>query len=254
MLMGGCVEEDVFILKGNLGNVILHETYEWGFDYSPVTFKLFYETNNERRLICEILGLYVPYTDPKPNEYYMYFRDGVPNGYNPIFVNPNEFSLSEYEDIKNTLKINIAVIDKAAKTRKKSIWPISEKRQLKIGSIRYIDLESLKHTYIGTNHIISLVVAATGAVGLETENNGMHHWSSIGFVINDGKLIVIDPDKDGSAYWDHKTIRDIETFISGFTGENKKTLFDDFFVKIADDHDEFWKASTIWVNRRDAGR
>ncbi len=226
------VKRDVFTLNGNKGKVILHESYGRMLGYNPITLKLFYEKKNKRKLICNPSRHPPLYTEIKPEEHYLCLREAL---YHPVyegmynysvFVNPKEFSLSEYEDIRDTLQRNASQIDEAIKTSMRG-----ETEGLKICSIRYIDIESLKFSYSGKIKGYTLEVEASGKVKLNinTPNEGKT-YIDIGKVTNNGESIDISPFID-TVIVSGKPVSSPKSFLMGFTSEKNRTLFDDFTVR-----------------------
>ena len=227
------VRRDVFTLNGNEGKVILHESYNRMIGYNPVTLKLFYKKKNKRKLICE-LSRYSPlYKEIKPEEHYLCLREALylpvyGGNYNySVFVNPKEFSLSEYEDIRDTLQRNTSQMDEAVKTSRG--FDISE---LKIYSIRYLDIESLKFSYSGKVKGYTLDVEASGNIRLNINTDEGKTYMNIGVVTNNGESLDINPNI-GKLIVSGKPVLDPKSFLMEFTSEKNRTLFDDFTVKFS---------------------
>jgi hypothetical protein len=250
--LGTTIKEDVFALKCSGGKLILHETFVPRIADSPVTLELFFVTGSERRLICELRQLVVLYQDPKPEQHYLQLRDGGPSDAWPVFVSPTAFTLAEYRAIRDTLSQNLALIDEAVTKRKKSMRELYDHRRPMLSSTRYIDVDALRFTYADPKRGVSLVVSPQGRVDFVTKDARSYSEKLVGYVTGNGESIVLNPKKDGWAYWAWRPIDNLKVFFRDFVSEDNRTIFEDFSVTIPENYEEYRKAGKAWVNRRDS--
>ena len=101
-----------------------------------------YNTSKEEvRLVDKLKPRAHLYLAPTNAQQLHHFQDNRADDLWPIFVSPNQFSLAEYEQIRQTLQSNLALIDEAVNRPREPLEHFREDRKPMISSIRYIDYE-----------------------------------------------------------------------------------------------------------------
>jgi hypothetical protein len=154
MLSTGCnkrTQHDVFNLPSGPGWLVLHEDHLQTFETTYVKYELRYIEGKKIRLVDTLKPGTSIYAEPTPDEHYHHFRNDRTNNACPIFVNPAQFSLAEYEQIRQTLASNLVVIDKAVSRPREPVRYFRENRQPMITSIRYTDYDGFRRIYLASN-------------------------------------------------------------------------------------------------------
>ena len=169
LCLGGCskrTEHDVFDLPCGPGRLVLHEDHLTTFETTYVTFELRYIEGKKVRLVDKLKPRARLYLAPTTDQHLHHFRNNHAEDSWPIFVSPNRFSLTEYEQIRQTLESNLALIDEAVNRPREPLEYFREDRKPMISSIRYIDYDGLRHTYAGPDKHTNLTVEPDGSVWL----------------------------------------------------------------------------------------
>jgi hypothetical protein len=179
------------------------------------------------------------------------FRNGRAEDSWPIFVSPSQFSPAEYEQIRHTLESNLAHIDEAVNRPREPVEHFREDRIPMISSIRYIDYESLRHTYAGRDKHTNLTVEPDGSVWLgQAWGAGGTSKTLIGFARE--KRVLLAP--YGSRLTQASSGKNLYTQddVQQWKTKDGHTIFDDFEVKVTSNQTEF-DASMSERRRTNAG-
>jgi hypothetical protein len=241
LCLGSCskrTQHDVFDLPCGPGRLVLHEDHLATFETTYVTFELRYVEGENVRLVDKLKLRARLYLAPSTAQQLHHFRDNRAEDPWPIFVSPNRFSLSEYEQIRQTLESNLALIDEAVNRPREPVEYFREDRKPMISSIRYIDYDSLRHTYTGPDKHSNLTVEPDGSVWLgQAWGAGGTSKGLIGFA--NEKRVVLTP--YGSRITQLSSGKNIYTRANVQQWKSKEghTIFDDFEVRVAPDESEF---------------
>src|SRR5437763_5349668 len=169
LCLGGCskrTEHDVFDLPCGPGRLVLREDHLATFETTYVTFELRYIEGKKVRLVDKLKPRARLYLAPTTAEHLHHFRSNRVKDPWPIFVSPSQFSPAEYEQIRETLKSNLALIDEAVNRPRHQLEYFREARKPMISSIRYIDYDGLRQTYAGPDKHTNLTLEPDGSVWL----------------------------------------------------------------------------------------
>jgi hypothetical protein len=242
-------EHDVFDLPSGPGRLVLHEDHLTTFETTYVTFELRYIEGKNVRLVDKLKPRARVYVAPIPNQHLHHFRND--NDPWPIFVSPTRFSLSEYEQIRQTLESNLAVIDETVSRPREPVEHFREDRQPKISSIRYIDYDGLRHTYAGPDKHTNLTVEPDGSVWLgQAWGAGGRSNTLIGFAKEQRVLLA----PYGSRIAQSSSGKNIYTLanIQQWKSKSGRTIFDEFKVSASSSETEF-EAAMSERRRTNAG-
>ena len=241
LCLGGCskrTQHDVFDLPCKTGRLVLHEDHLATFETTYVTFELRYIQGKNVRLVDKLkprARLYLAATNAQQLQQ---FRDNRAEDLWPIFVSPNQFSLAEYEQIRQTLQSNLALIDEAVNRPREPLEHFRDNRKPMISSIRYIDYEGLRHTYAGPDKHTNLTVEPDGGVWLgQAWSAGGTSKTLIGFAKE--KRVVLAP--YGSRLTQTSSGKTIYTQanVQQWKARDGHAIFDDFEVNVSPSEAEF---------------
>jgi hypothetical protein len=251
--LGACSKRrhhDVFDLPCGTGRLVLHEDHLTTFETTYVTFELRYIQRKNVRLVDKLKARARLYLGPTTAQRLHYFRDNRAEDLWPIFVSPNQFSLAEYEQIRQTLASNLALLDEAVNRPREPLEHFREDRRPMISSIRYIDYDGLRRTYSGPDKHTDLTVEPDGSVWLgQAWGRGGTNRILIGLAHE--KQVLLAP--YGSRLTQTSSGKNIYTRanVQQWTGKDGHRIFDDFEVKISPSEAEFDVAMS--EGRRKAG-
>ena len=241
LCLGGCskrTQHDVFDLPCKTGRLVLHEDHLATFETTYVTFELRYIQGKNVRLVDKLkprARLYLAATNAQQLQQ---FRDNHAEDLWPIFVSPNRFSRTEYEQIRQILESNLALIDEAVNRPREPLEHFRDNRKPMISSIRYIDHEGLRHTYAGPDKHTNLTVEPDGGVWLgQAWSAGGTSKTLIGFAKE--KRVMLAP--YGSRLTQTSSGKTIYTQanVQQWKARDGHAIFDDFEVKISPSEAEF---------------
>jgi len=241
LCLGGCskrTQHDVFDLPCKTGRLVLHEDHLATFETTYVTFELRYIQGKNVRLVDKLkprARLYLAATNAQQLQQ---FRDNRAEDLWPIFVSPNQFSLAEYEQIRQTLQSNLALIDEAVNRPREPLEHFRDNRKPMISSIRYIDHEGLRHTYAGPDKHTNLTVEPDGGVWLgQAWSAGGTSKTLIGFAKE--KRVMLAP--YGSRLTQTSSGKTIYTQanVQQWKARDGHAIFDDFEVNVSPSEAEF---------------
>lgn len=241
LCLGGCskrTQHDVFDLPCKTGRLVLHEDHLATFETTYVTFELRYIQGKNVRLVDKLkprARLYLAATNAQQLQQ---FRDNRAEDLWPIFVSPNQFSLAEYEQIRQTLQSNLALIDEAVNRPREPLEHFRDNRKPMISSIRYIDYEGLRHTYAGPDKHTNLTVEPDGGVWLgQAWSAGGTSKTLIGFAKE--KRVMLAP--YGSRLTQTSSGKTIYTQanVQQWKARDGHAIFDDFEVNVSPSEAEF---------------
>lgn len=241
MGLSGCskrTQHDVFDLPSGPGRLVLHEDHLATFETTYVTFELRYIEGKNVRLVDKLKPRARPYLAPTTAQQLHHFRDKRAEDPWPIFVSPNRFSLAEYEQIRQTLESNLALIDEAVNRPREPFEYFREDRKPIISSIRYIDYDGLRHTYAGPDKHTNLTVEPDGGVWLgQAWSAGGTSRTLIGFA--NEKRVVLAP--YGSRLTQTSSGKNIysQANVQQWKAKDGHAIFDDFEVNVSPSEAEF---------------
>ena len=239
--LAGCskrTEHDVFDLPCGTGRLVLHEDHLATFETTYITVELRYIEGTNVRLVDKLKPRARLYLAPTTAQQLYHFRDNRAEDLWPIFVSPNQFSLAEYEQIRQTLESNLALIDEAVNRPREPLEHFREDRRPMISSIRYIDYDGLRRTYAGPDKHTNLTVEPDGGVWLgQAWGAGGTSKSLIGFA--NEKRVVLAP--YGSRLTQTSSGKNIYTRanVQQWKAKDGHAIFDDFEVKVSPSEVEF---------------
>jgi hypothetical protein len=241
LCLGGCskrTEHDVFDLPCGPGRLVLHEDHLATFETTYITFELRYIEGKKVRLVDKLKPRARLYLAPTTDQHLHHFRNNHAEDPWPIFVSPNRFSLAEYEQIRQTLESNLALIDEAVNRPREPLEYFREDRKPMISSIRYIDYDGLRHTYPGPDKHTNLTVEPDGSVWLgQAWGAGGTSRTLIGFA--NEKRVLLAP--YGSRLTQTSSGKNIYTQanVQRWKAKDGHAIFDDFEVKVSPSEAEF---------------
>ena len=239
--LGGCskrTQHDVFDLPCGRGRLLLHEDHLATFETTYVTFELRHIEGKNVRLVDSLKPRARLYLAPTAAQQLQYFRDNRAEDLWPIFVSPNRFSVAEYEQIRQTLESNLALIDEAVNRPREPLEHFREDRRPMISSIRYIDYEGLRRIYSGGDEHTNLTVEPDGGVWLgQAWSAGGTSKTLIGFA--NEKRVLLAP--YGSRLSQTSSGKNIYTQanVQQWKAKDGHAIFDDFEVKVSPSEAEF---------------
>ena len=231
-------EHDVFDLPCGPGRLVLHEDHLTTFETAYVTFELRSIAGKNDRLVDKLKPRARVYLAPTAAEHLHHFRSDRAEDPWPIFVSPSQFSLAEYEQIRQTLQSNLAHIDEAVNRSREPLEHFREDRKPLISSIRYLDYDGLRHTYGGPDKDTDLTVEPDGSVWLgQTWGSGGTSRALIGFA-NENRLLLAPYSSRLTQTSSGKNIYTRDN-IQQWKARSGRTIFDDFEVKVSPSEAEF---------------
>ena len=239
--LSGCskrTQHDLFELPCGAGRLVLHEDHVATCETTYVTFELRYIEGPNVRLVDKLKPRARLYLAPTTAQQLHHFRDNRTEDLWPIFVSPKRFSLAEYEQIRQTLQSNLALIDEAVNRPRQPLEHFREDRRPMISSIRYIDYDGLRHTYPGPDKYTNLTVEPDGGVWLgQAWGPGGTSKALIGFA--NEKRVVLAP--YGSRLTQTSSGKNIYTQanVQQWKAKDGHAIFDDFEVNVLPSEAEF---------------
>ena len=239
--LAGCskrTEHDVFDLPCGTGRLVLHEDHLATFETTYITFELRYIEGKNVRLVDKLKPRARLYLAPTTAQQLHHFRDNRAEDLWPIFVSPNQFSLAEYEQIRQTLESNLALIDEAVNRPREPLEHFREDRRPMISSIRYIDYDGLRRTYAGPDKHTNLTVEPDGGVWLgQAWGAGGTSKSLIGFA--NEKRVVLAPYGSRLTQTSSGKTSYTQANVQQWKAKDGHAIFDDFEVKVSPSEAEF---------------
>jgi hypothetical protein len=241
LCLGGCskrTEHDVFDLPCGPGRLVLHEDHLTTFETTYVTFELRYIEGKNVRPVDKLKRRARLYLAPTTAQHLHYFRDNGAEDPWPIFVSPNRFSLAEYEQLRQAVESNLALIDEAVNRPREPREYFREDRKPVISSIRYIDYDGLRRTYAGPDKHTDLTIEPDGGVWLgQSWSAGGTSKTLIGFAKEN--RVVIAP--YGSRLTQTSSGKNIYTQanVQQWKAKDGHAIFDDFEVRVSPSKAEF---------------
>ena len=136
----------------------------------------------KKRKICTLCASAVLYARPGVNERFYRLNETVPASSCAVIVNPGEFCVAEYEQIVKSLRDGLKTL------RQDAPYWVSE-----IGSIRYLDENSLRRTYRTAVNNLTLQISPNGSVTLiQHAGTAREDCTLIGNLINNGKTLLLN--------------------------------------------------------------
>jgi len=271
LLLTGCTQTyTIFDLPCGEGRLVLYETYSPGFDYSASDFELFYIVNNQKRKVATLrhdtLGLF---RDPLPKEQYHHFRENPEHDPAPLRVDATQFTLAEYEQIRQTIAANLARIDASMLKRKGKPVDLPGRRKPRITSIIYLDPRDYNKFYRSETY--GFVIKPEGGavvVGPSTEDGRKEMivdgetWfpkGEMGLVINNGRTLIIPPDGEWIPGVNKfappiAEVPDRYKLAEESFSKEGRSAFDDFEVIRAEDEETYRLAIVAFLKQRDKFR
>jgi len=239
--LGGCskrTENDVFDLPCGPGRLLLHEDHLATFETTYVTFELRYIQGRKDRLVDKLKPRARLYLAPTTAQQLHYVRTNRAEDPWPIFVSPSQFSPAEYEQIRETLESNLALIDETVNRPRPPLEHFGEDRKPLISSIRYVDYDGLRHTYAGPDKHTNLTVEPDGSVWLgQAWGAGGTSRTLIGFA-NERRVLLAPYGSRLTQTSSGKNIY-IEANVQQWKAKDGHAIFDDFEVKVSPSEAEF---------------
>jgi hypothetical protein len=135
-----------------------------------------------KRKICTLCASAVLDARPGVNERFYRLNETVPASSCAVIVNPGEFGVAEYEQIVKSLRDGLKTL------RQDAPYWVSE-----IGSIRYLDENSLRRTYRTAVNDLTLQISPNGSVTLiQHAGTAREDCTLIGNLINNGKTLLLN--------------------------------------------------------------
>ena len=241
LCLAGCskrTQHDVFDLPCGTGRLVLHEDHLATFETTYVTLELRYIEGKNVRLVDKLKPRARLYLAPTTAQQLHHFRDNRVEDLWPIFVSPNQFSLAEYEQIRQILESNLALIDETVNRPREPLEHFREDRRPIISSIRYIDYDGLRRTYAGPDKHTSLTVEPDGGVWLgQAWGAGGTSTSLIGFA-NEKRVVLAPYGSRLTKTSSGKTIY-TQANVQQWKAKDGHAIFDDFEVKVSPSEAEF---------------
>jgi hypothetical protein len=208
------------------------------FETTYITFELRYIEGKNVRLVDKLKPRARLYLAPTTAQQLHHFRDNRAEDPWPIFVSPNRFSLAEYEQIRQTLESNLALIDEAVNRPREPLEHFREDRRPMISSIRYIDYDGLRRTYAGPDKHTNLTVEPDGGVWLgQAWGAGGTSKSLIGFA--NEKRVVLAPYGSRLTQTSSGKTSYTQANVQQWKAKDGHAIFDDFEVKVSPSEAEF---------------
>jgi hypothetical protein len=228
-------EHDVFDLACGPGRLVLHEDHLTTFETTYVTFELRYIERTNIRLVDRLKPRARLFVEPTPDQHLHHFRND--NDPWPIFVSPSQFSLAEYDQIRQTLESNLATIDETVRRPREPVEHFREDRQPMISSIRFIDYDGLRHVYKGLDKHTDLTVEPDGSIWLGQAWGAGGSKTLIGFA--NEKRVLLAP--YGSRLTQTSSGKNVYTQdnVRQWKAKDGHAVFDDFEVKVSPSEAEF---------------
>jgi hypothetical protein len=241
LCFGGCSkrrEYDVFDLPCGPGRLVLHEDHLTTFETSYITLELRYIEGKKVRLVDKVKPRARVYPAPTPAQHLHHFRNDAADDLWPIFVSPSQFSLAEYEQIRQTVAANLAVIDEAVSRPREPVEYFRDDRKPMISSIRYIDYEGLRHTYAGPDKHTNLTVEPDGSVWLgQAWGGGGTSKTLIGFATE--KRVLLAPYSSRLTQTSSGKNIYTQANVQQWKAKDGHAIFDDFEVSVSPSETEF---------------
>lgn len=181
----GCnSEQDYVRAKLPCGTVSLEftEHVRKTFETTYSNYILYMVDGNKKRKICDMCASVVLYAGPRESERFYRLNEAVPASSCPVLVNPGEFSVTEYEQIVKSLKDGLKTLPKDT-----PYWT------REIGSIRYINENSLCRTYRTAVKNLTIEISSTGSVSLaQNAGTASEEETLIGQLLNNGKTLLLN--------------------------------------------------------------
>ncbi len=260
----GCSDSgtiDVLTLKGDGFRLVFKETTKhniiagnWFFNMNLYFVD---EVSSKTKEIDKITtGLY---KIPQKNENYIFLRKPVEKIMNRkvdnwrILINPELFSIEEYNKITDLIRTKLADIDKFAETPRapaKKYYNMRSQRKPHIVSTRFLNKNDIEKKYI-INENLYINLKADGELICVFKRDTGHHGLTTSFY-------YIGMAKNNNLYLNSRTIRQIpdysenefESILKKYRN-GERTVYDDFKVEILYPENNIKNTFLMMVNNRD---
>jgi|SRR5678816_2936581 hypothetical protein len=187
---------------------------------SDVKFSLIFVVNDSRRVVDVLKPRAMLWAKPTDPERFVRLRSGPDNW--PVFVNPHNFTSTEYDQIGNCLQIAHDAFDAAAAQGRTGVTA-DYGNDLQFSSIRYVDYESFRRTYTGSQPTATVTIYPDGGVWLNHPRGAIR----IGGVVESGRKVVLGLDGGRSPV---SGISDTAAYAMAAVDERERKIADEFTV------------------------
>lgn len=151
---------------------------------SEVKFSLALVAEGRRRVVDVLKPRAMLWGRPDSSERFTRLRPGPDNW--PVFVNPRDFTPSEYEQVRERLQATCGEFDGAAAQSRTGV-SADYGADLQLSSIRYVDYESFRRSYFGSQPGVTVAIYPDGGIWLHHPGGA----SLLGGVVDGGRKVVL---------------------------------------------------------------
>jgi hypothetical protein len=187
---------------------------------SDVKFSLVLVTNGNPRVVDVLKPRATLWAKPTASERFTRLRSG-PDKW-PMFVNPRDFNSAEYEQIRDCLQTAHDAFDATAAQARTGVTA-DYGNDLQLSSIRYVDYESFRRTYTGSQPKVTVTIYPDGGVWLNHPRGAIR----IGGVVESGRKVVLGLDSGPSPV---SGINDTAAYAMDAVDEHQRKIADEFTV------------------------
>jgi hypothetical protein len=187
---------------------------------SDVKFTLALVEGGNRRVVDVLKPRATLWAKPVASERFTRLRSGPDNW--PVFVNSRDFTPAEYEQIRDRLQAAHDEFDAAGAQARTGV-SADYGNELQLSSTRYVNYESFRRTYTGSQPKVTVSIYPDGGVWLHHPRGAIR----IGGVVESGRKVVLGLDAGPSPV---SGVSDTAAYALAAVDEHQRKISDEFAV------------------------
>jgi len=187
---------------------------------SEVYLSLALLEGSRRRLIDQLKPRTSVWEGPRPEEGLVRLRSGADDW--PVFVNPREFTVAEYDRLRGCIETHAAALDSSA-ARSRTGERVDFDNDLHLSSIRLLDYTGLGRSYHGPTAGATVELQPDGALWLRYKSGA----TLLGGVVDGGRRVVYSWNPAETV----PGVADPPAYVMGAVDDRGHRLADEFAVE-----------------------